>query len=103
LTYATCRITVQDDPVDSAQGIEAHVSRGRPERRKPQHVAKPTQYFGAAFGCPYRCGLGFTGLPAAWAKGEMKGFWAVTVRANWRVIFRVEDGYAEDVDYVDYH
>ena len=35
-------------------------------------------------------------------KGQMKGFWAVTVRANWRVIFRFHDG-AEDVDYVDYH
>ena len=35
-------------------------------------------------------------------KGQMKGFWAVTVRANWRVIFRFDDG-AEDVDYVDYH
>jgi plasmid maintenance system killer protein len=35
-------------------------------------------------------------------KGAFKGFWAVTVRANWRVIFRFDDG-AEDVDYVDYH
>jgi proteic killer suppression protein len=35
-------------------------------------------------------------------KGRMKGFWAVTVRANWRVIFRF-DRDAEDVDYVDYH
>ena len=35
-------------------------------------------------------------------KGEFKGFWAVTVRANWRVIFRF-NGDAEDVDYVDYH
>jgi plasmid maintenance system killer protein len=26
----------------------------------------------------------------------------VTVRANWRVIFRFDDG-VEDVDYVDYH
>jgi proteic killer suppression protein len=32
----------------------------------------------------------------------MKGFWAVTVRANWRVIFRF-DGDVEDVGYVDYH
>ena len=29
--------------------------------------------------------------------------WAVTVRANWRVIFRFEDGHAADVDYLDYH
>jgi proteic killer suppression protein len=36
-------------------------------------------------------------------KGELKGFWAVTVRANWRVIFRYAEGEAFDVDYVDYH
>jgi proteic killer suppression protein len=36
-------------------------------------------------------------------KGELKGFWAVTVCANWRVIFRFEDGKASDVDLVDYH
>ncbi len=36
-------------------------------------------------------------------KGELKGFWAVTVRANWRVIFRFAERDALDVDYVDYH
>jgi proteic killer suppression protein len=36
-------------------------------------------------------------------KGDRKGFWAVTVRANWRVIFRFEDGEAKDLDYIDYH
>jgi proteic killer suppression protein len=36
-------------------------------------------------------------------KGELKGFHAITVRANWRVIFRFEDGGADEVDYVDYH
>ena len=36
-------------------------------------------------------------------KGNHRGFWAVTVRANWRVIFRLEDGNVTDVDYVDYH
>jgi proteic killer suppression protein len=36
-------------------------------------------------------------------KGDMKGFWAVTVRANWRVIFRFSRGKASDVDLVDYH
>ena len=36
-------------------------------------------------------------------KGEMKGFWSVTVRANWRVIFRLADRDAFDVDYVDNH
>lgn len=36
-------------------------------------------------------------------KGDLKGFWAATVRANWRVIFRFSNGGAEEVDYVDYH
>ena len=36
-------------------------------------------------------------------KGDMKGFWAVTVRANWRIVFKFEDGRAFDVDLVDYH
>jgi proteic killer suppression protein len=36
-------------------------------------------------------------------KGELKGYWAVTVRANWRVIFRFAHGDVLDVDYVDYH
>ena len=36
-------------------------------------------------------------------KGEFKGFWAVTVRANWRVIFRLAETDTFDVDYVDYH
>ncbi len=36
-------------------------------------------------------------------KGNLKGFWAVTVRANWRVIFQFADGEALEVDYIDYH
>jgi proteic killer suppression protein len=36
-------------------------------------------------------------------KGELRGVWAGTVRANWRVTFRFADPEAYDVDYVDYH
>ncbi|HKN21763.1 MAG TPA: type II toxin-antitoxin system RelE/ParE family toxin [Terracidiphilus sp.] len=36
-------------------------------------------------------------------KGQLRGFMAVTVRANWRVIFRFAEGHAFDVDYLDYH
>jgi toxin HigB-1 len=35
--------------------------------------------------------------------GKLKGFWSVTVNANWRIIFHFEDGMAFDVDLVDYH
>lgn len=36
-------------------------------------------------------------------KGKMKGLWAVTVKANWRVTFRFEEGDVCDLDLVDYH
>jgi proteic killer suppression protein len=36
-------------------------------------------------------------------KGSLRGFWAVTVRANWRIVFRFVDGRAFDVDFIDYH
>lgn len=36
-------------------------------------------------------------------KGDLAGFWSVTVSSNWRVIFRFEGGHASDVDLVDYH
>ena len=36
-------------------------------------------------------------------KGELKGFFSVTVRANWRIIFRFEGGEAFDLDFIDYH
>jgi len=36
-------------------------------------------------------------------KGGRKGEWSVTVRANWRITFRFEEGYAMDVNLEDYH
>ena len=36
-------------------------------------------------------------------KGDFRGFWSVTVRANWRIIFRFQDGQAYDVQLIDYH
>jgi len=36
-------------------------------------------------------------------KGDLKGFWSVMVRANWRIIFRFEGEDAFDVELMDYH
>ena len=36
-------------------------------------------------------------------KGDLRGFWSVTVRANWRIIFRFEGVDAFDVELIDYH
>jgi len=38
-------------------------------------------------------------------KGDLKGFWSLTVTGNWRVIFRHngETNAASDLDLIDYH
>jgi proteic killer suppression protein len=36
-------------------------------------------------------------------KGELQGFWSVTVRANWRIVFRFQGADAFDVELIDYH
>jgi len=36
-------------------------------------------------------------------KGDLAGFWSVTISSNWRIIFRFEDGDVTDVDLIDYH
>jgi proteic killer suppression protein len=36
-------------------------------------------------------------------KSDQRGQWAVTVRANWRVVFGFDGGDANDVDFIDYH
>jgi proteic killer suppression protein len=36
-------------------------------------------------------------------KGDLKGYFSVSVSGNWRVIFRFHGQDAADVDYADYH
>ncbi len=36
-------------------------------------------------------------------KGDLKGYWSISISGNWRMTFRVEEGDAYDVDLVDYH
>jgi toxin HigB-1 len=36
-------------------------------------------------------------------KGDLKGLWSVTVRANWRIVFRFAGTDAFDVELTDYH
>lgn len=36
-------------------------------------------------------------------RGNLKGFWSVTVSRNHRIIFRFDNKHVHDVDLVDYH
>ena len=38
-------------------------------------------------------------------KGDMKGYWSLTVTGNWRIVFRYDEtaNTASDIDLIDYH
>jgi proteic killer suppression protein len=38
-------------------------------------------------------------------RGDLKGFWSLTVTGNWRLIFRFDESTntASDIDLIDYH
>ena len=48
-------------------------------------------------------GMNIPGFRLHPLKGRLRGHYAVSVSANWRVTFRFEEGHAVDVDYLDYH
>ena len=47
--------------------------------------------------------MDFPGLRLHPLTGGLKGFWSVTVSANWRIIFRFDDTDVVDADFIDYH
>ena len=47
--------------------------------------------------------MGLPGYRLHPLKGDLAGFWSVSVSGNWRIIFRFENGTACDVDLIDYH
>ena len=47
--------------------------------------------------------MAFPGFHLHPLKGGLKDFWAVKVNRNWRVIFRMKQCHAYDVDLIDCH
>lgn len=47
--------------------------------------------------------LNFPGSNLHGLKGDLEGFWSITVSSNWRIIFKLDKGDIYLVDYLDYH
>ena len=69
----------------------------------PEHVRKIRQILGLMNVAQKIADLNYATFRLHPLTGNLKGFWSLTVRANWRIIFRFENGKAFDVDLVDYH
>jgi proteic killer suppression protein len=84
------------------RGLKRLFEQDDPSGVNPEHVGKLRNILAMLHSAPTVDHMDLPGYRLHLLKGQMNGFWAVTVRADWRVIFRF-GGDVEDVDYADYH
>jgi len=85
------------------KGLKRFYEYADPRGVIAEHVVKPGDILARLDAARTVADMDLPGFRLHPLKGESKGFWSVTVRANWRVIFRFADRDAFDVDYLDYH
>ena len=85
------------------KGLKRLFEQDDPRGVNPEHIAKLRDILATLHAAPTLAHMDMPGFRLHPLKGDLRGFWGVTVRANWRVILRFAEGHAEDVDYVDYH
>jgi proteic killer suppression protein len=74
-----------------------------PRAVSAQHIAR-VRLILSALDAPERVeDLNVRGFRLRALRGDLRRLWSITVRANWRIVFRFTEGNALDVDYVDYH
>ncbi len=84
------------------KGLKRLFEQDDPSGVNPEHVGKLKDILATLHAAPTVRHMDLPAFRLHRLKGDLKGFWGVTVRANWPVIFHFGTD-AEDVDYVDYH
>lgn len=77
--------------------------RGDRSRIRPDQMAKIRRILNRLDAAASIADVDAPGFKLHPLKGELSGFWSVSVSANWRIVFRFETGDAFDVDLADYH
>ncbi|TMJ31222.1 MAG: hypothetical protein E6G88_05880 [Alphaproteobacteria bacterium] len=85
------------------KGLKQLFERGNRRGVNPQHVAKIENILGVLDIAQKIEDVDVHSFRLHPLTGDLKGFWSVTVRANWRVVFRFENGNVFEVDLLDYH
>lgn len=85
------------------KGLRQLFEKGTARGIRADHVAKVENILAVLNRARRPTDMDLPGFELHRLKGDLKDFWSVTVRANWRIIFRFEEEDAYDVDLVDYH
>ena len=85
------------------KGLRQLFEKGTARGVRADHVAKVENILAVLNRARQASDMNLPGFGLHPLKGDLKDFWSVTVRANWRIIFRFEGGDVCDVDLLDYH
>ena len=85
------------------RGLRRLYENGDRRKVNPEHADKIARMLARLDAATQPQQLDVPGFRLHALRGDLAGYWSITVRANWRIIFRFEQGDATDVDLVDYH
>jgi proteic killer suppression protein len=85
------------------KGLKLLWTKNDTSKLRPDHVKKLKAILDVLDGAMKIEDINFPGSNLHLLKGELKGFWAVSVNGNYRLIFEFRDGDAYLIDYLDYH
>jgi proteic killer suppression protein len=85
------------------KGLEDFFYEGSKRGIQPRHARKLADILDRLDAAHQIEDMRYPGSDLHPLRGDLAGYFAVSVSGNWRVIFQFEDGNALRVNYVDYH
>ncbi len=85
------------------KGLKLLFEKGNRRRMQPEYADKVERILARLEEASEVGGMDLPGFRLHPLKGDLAGYWSVTVSGNWRIVFRFEGGHAGDVDLIDYH
>ncbi len=85
------------------KGLETFFVSGTVSGIRPDHAKRLRLILARLSAAQAPRDMALPGLRLHPLKGSLKGYFAVSVSGNWRIIFRFDGPDAADVDYLDYH
>jgi toxin HigB-1 len=85
------------------KGLKLVYEKGDRRRLSPEHADKIERILARLDEATEPRNMDLPGYRLHPLKGDLAGYWSVTVSGNWRIVFRFEGANVRDVDLVDYH
>ncbi|MGV6474617.1 proteic killer suppression protein [Azotobacter beijerinckii] len=85
------------------KGLKAYFETGSTKGIRADHAKRLTRVLGILDQAVGLEEINMPGFRLHQLKGDLAGFWSITISGNWRVIFRFVGQDVELLDYLDYH